>query len=82
MTIPALRAGIAAEQPPRAFGRRLAEIKADSGRPHAAADPRRSARKEKRMKQLLICDDCRVKEVAPLCRAIGAGIEVQAFYDP
>ena len=34
------------------------------------------------MKQLLICDECRVKEVTPFCRAVGAGIEVQAFYDP
>jgi sugar phosphate isomerase/epimerase len=34
------------------------------------------------MKHLIICDECRVKEVAPLCKAIGAGIEVQVFHDP
>lgn len=34
------------------------------------------------MKQLLICDDSKVDEVAPLCRALGVGIEVQAFYNP
>jgi sugar phosphate isomerase/epimerase len=34
------------------------------------------------MKQLLICDDCKIREIAPLCRTLGVGIEVQAFYDP
>jgi sugar phosphate isomerase/epimerase len=34
------------------------------------------------MKQFMICDDCKVNEVAPLCRKLGVGIEVQAFYDP
>ena len=34
------------------------------------------------MKQLLICDDGKVKAVAPLCRELGAGLEVQAFHDP
>lgn len=34
------------------------------------------------MKQLVICDECNVREVAPLCRELGAGIEVQAFHEP
>lgn len=34
------------------------------------------------MKQLILCDDAHVHAVAPLCRRLGAGIEVQAFYDP
>ncbi len=34
------------------------------------------------MKQMLICDDGKVNEVAPLCRALGLGIEVQAFFNP
>jgi sugar phosphate isomerase/epimerase len=34
------------------------------------------------MKSLMICDDCQVDLAAPLCRQYGAGIEVQAYYDP
>ncbi|MFZ2654161.1 MAG: sugar phosphate isomerase/epimerase family protein [Victivallales bacterium] len=34
------------------------------------------------MKQLLICDDCKVRDAAPMCRTLGFGIEVQAFHDP
>ena len=34
------------------------------------------------MKQLLICDDSKVQDVAPLCRTLGLGIEAQAFHDP
>ena len=34
------------------------------------------------MKQFLICDDGKVNEVVPLCKKLGVGIEVQAFYDP
>jgi len=34
------------------------------------------------MNQLLICDDGKVNDVAPLCRKLGVGIEIQAFYDP
>lgn len=34
------------------------------------------------MKQLVICDGCNVRQVVPLCRELGAGIEVQAFHDP
>jgi len=34
------------------------------------------------MKQILLCDDCKVQEVAPLSRERGYGIEVQAFYNP
>ena len=34
------------------------------------------------MKQLLICDECNVRQAASLCRELAAGIEVQAFHDP
>jgi sugar phosphate isomerase/epimerase len=34
------------------------------------------------MNQLVLCDDGKVNDVAPLCRTHAAGIEVQAFYDP
>lgn len=34
------------------------------------------------MKQLVICDECNVRQVVPVCRELGAGIEVQAFHDP
>lgn len=34
------------------------------------------------MHSILICDDSRVDEIAPLCEERGLGIEVQAFYHP
>ncbi len=34
------------------------------------------------MNTILICDDCKVDEVAPICESRGFGIEVQAFYQP
>lgn len=34
------------------------------------------------MNSLIICDDCKVATVAPLCVANHWGIEIQSFYDP
>ncbi|MFH2050529.1 MAG: sugar phosphate isomerase/epimerase family protein [bacterium] len=34
------------------------------------------------MKQLIICDEARIKEALPLCKEYGLGLEIQAFYDP
>lgn len=34
------------------------------------------------MKSLILCDDCKLDFVVPLCIANSWGIEIQSFYDP